>query len=678
MNSLTGFLARRLARCLALLLLAILCGLGAPSARAAEQVVLQLKWHPQFQFAGYYAADKLGYFAAEGLAVTIRPRQPGPNPVDVVLAGQADFGVSGSAVVLSRLRGRPVVLLAAVFQHAPLVLLTRSEDGILGPSELKGRRIMLGPEREDALLLAMLRNQGLGPDDFIRVPHTFSDTALIDEEVDAVSAYVTNQPFQYRRRGVAVNIINPVGYGFDFYGDTLFTSEALARRRPDLVAAMRRASLKGWRYALDHPEQVIDWLIADYGSTKSRDYLAYEAGMTRRMIMPNLIEIGHVNPARLNWIADVYRAEGLAPPAGRLDGLLFDDLMTPQVRLPDWVRWLGGGLGLLGAASFALLALNRRLKRLVAERTRELERARDRLQYYLDIVDKYVLTSATDLSGRITYVSSAFARATGYDKAELLGRTHGLIRHPDNPDSLYQEMWSTVLAGRSWHREMKNLARDGSTFWVESNIEPTRDHDGTIIGFTAVRIDITDKKRIEELSVTDRLTGLFNRFRLDEVLAREFGRFERYGRPLGVILADVDHFKQINDSLGHGAGDRVLAGLARVLADKVRAADVVGRWGGEEFLILCPETDLEGALMMAGKLRAALGEAAVEGLDLPAGRRLTASFGVAVSRPGDTIDSLISRADQGLYRAKNEGRDRIRTIEGVGGSGEAAPEPEPV
>jgi diguanylate cyclase (GGDEF)-like protein len=161
---------------------------------------------------------------------------------------------------------------------------------------------------------------------------------------------------------------------------------------------------------------------------------------------------------------------------------------------------------------------------------------------------------------------------------------------------------------------------------------------------------------VERASITDSLTGLFNRRRLDQAFEHELGRALRYSVPLSVIIGDIDHFKQVNDTHGHQIGDQVLQAVAEILRHGVRSVDTVGRWGGEEFIIICPDTDLEGAHALADKLRIS-----IEATILPGDIRNTTSFGVAEYRCGETVKELVSRADSALYRAKLGGRNRVES-----------------
>lgn len=158
------------------------------------------------------------------------------------------------------------------------------------------------------------------------------------------------------------------------------------------------------------------------------------------------------------------------------------------------------------------------------------------------------------------------------------------------------------------------------------------------------------------LSITDKLTGLFNRAKLDDALLIEVERGCRYRSTLSIVVLDVDHFKAVNDTYGHQKGDEVLVGVARILQDTVRSVDIPGRWGGEEFLVICPETDGQGAQTLAETIRKAVQDHAFPGVGA-----ITASFGVAAFEPDDTIASMMERADQALYRAKRGGRNRVET-----------------
>lgn len=166
-------------------------------------------------------------------------------------------------------------------------------------------------------------------------------------------------------------------------------------------------------------------------------------------------------------------------------------------------------------------------------------------------------------------------------------------------------------------------------------------------------------KQLEKISITDPLTQLYNRLKTDELIAQEITRSNRYDRPLSLIIIDLDNFKLVNDEYGHLTGDQVLIQTATVIKTLLRENDSAGRWGGEEFLVLCPETDLEDASGVAEKLRKALQQSEFE----QAGS-ITGSFGVATYKNKESLNNFIARADKALYQAKHQGRNRVVTLIG--------------
>lgn len=157
-----------------------------------------------------------------------------------------------------------------------------------------------------------------------------------------------------------------------------------------------------------------------------------------------------------------------------------------------------------------------------------------------------------------------------------------------------------------------------------------------------------------KLSVTDQLTGIFNRRKIDETLQYELERAKRYSTPLSLIMLDIDHFKQVNDTYGHGTGDTVLKEFTNILSDNRRNTDVLGRWGGEEFMLILPETTLENARTLAERIRRR-----AESHDFPTVGKKTCSLGVVEFKPEDDAVSLVNRVDAALYSAKNSGRNKV-------------------
>jgi len=353
-----------------ILFAAAVAALGASAARADapnDHVVLQLKWSHQFQFAGYYAAAAQGYYRDAGLTVEIRPASPTTDPVAEVLEGRADFGVGTSELVLRRSQGQPVVVLAAIYQHSPLVMLARRQPGVEDLQSLRNHPIMIEPL--SAELYAYFRDEGVDPKTLHLVPHSFDVNDLLTGKVDAMSGYITDEPFILRQAKFDYLTFTPRAGGIDFYGDNLFTDESELREHPARVEAFRQASLKGWEYAMAHQDELVKLIVGTYHSSKTPEHLLYEAGHTERLIHPELIEIGHMNPGRWRRIAETYAEFGMLPKAIDWGRFLYDPFPRPNYRPFYWALAI---ISVVAAAALGwavpLVRLNRRLQYEVEER----------------------------------------------------------------------------------------------------------------------------------------------------------------------------------------------------------------------------------------------------------------------------------------------------------------------
>lgn len=284
-----------------------------------------------------------------------------------------------------------------------------------------------------------------------------------------------------------------------------------------------------------------------------------------------------------------------------------------------------------------------------------------KLMQYMDMVNEYVYISKTDAVGRITGASDAFLERIGYDISEILGQTHAVIRHPDVPDEVYDELWGTIVAGKTWSGELKNLTKNHEVFWAEMTISPEFDFENKIIGYVAIRKDITDKKIIEEIAIRDELTGLHNRRFYREVIHNELYRMRREHGKMVFMMMDVDHFKRYNDTYGHQEGDNVLKKVADTLRSVIkRGGDHVFRMGGEEFAVLLPDTEEKDGFKMAENIRQRIESLHIEHRMNDSSPYVTISIGLTTaSARRDLVDeeSLYKTADDALYLAKKAGRN---------------------
>jgi diguanylate cyclase (GGDEF)-like protein/PAS domain S-box-containing protein len=429
------------------------------------------------------------------------------------------------------------------------------------------------------------------------------------------------------------------------------------------------------------------------------------------------------------------------------------------------------------------------------------------LQFQKLALDEHNIVSISDVHGNIITVNDKFCEVSQYSREELLGQNHRLLKSGQHSSAFYEDMWTTISAGKVWHGEICNRRKDGAFYWVDSTILPFIGEDGLPSRYVSVRTDITQVKqaqlvlersrdeleqlvqarsgelaereellrsitkaaqdavilidhsglvtywnpaaermfgyteaemvgqnlhdlivpgrylhrhhagftrfvesgegsligrttalqakrrggeefpveialsavklrgqwsavgivrdatermqkeeRLKQLATTDTLTGISNRRHFDEVLANEINRAARYSTPLSLILFDIDHFKRINDTCGHHAGDRVLIQFALIVGGAIRAIDLFARWGGEEFAILMPNCDLNAGRLLAEKLRMLLEKQHFADVG-----QVSCSFGVVEYSAGDDVGGLMKRVDRCLYHAKASGRNRVET-----------------
>ncbi|MCY1426504.1 diguanylate cyclase (GGDEF) domain protein [compost metagenome] len=256
-------------------------------------------------------------------------------------------------------------------------------------------------------------------------------------------------------------------------------------------------------------------------------------------------------------------------------------------------------------------------------------------------------------SAGIVEVFESVPEAVRDDASNLMGRIH-----PDDMDRVQSSIRRSAELLAPWREDFRVLLPRQGLRWLRGESVPECGDDGAILWHGYIT-DITGLKLVEQelraLSVTDALTGVYNRRYFQEHLDLEIARAQRHEGPLALVMLDVDHFKQINDRHGHEAGDRVLKALCARVGERLRRIDVLCRLGGEEFVVLCPDTNAEQAAALAQALCQALGREVVAGVG-----QVTASFGCASWREGESADELLRRVDTAVYAAKQAGRNQIR------------------
>lgn len=292
-----------------------------------------------------------------------------------------------------------------------------------------------------------------------------------------------------------------------------------------------------------------------------------------------------------------------------------------------------------------------------------LQRSNDTLLKLSQAVEQSPSTIViTDLDANIEYANSTFTKITGYTLDEVVGKNPRILQSGDTPADTYKEMWEHLTNGKVWRGEFSNRRKDGSTYIESVLISPVRQPDGKITHYLAIKEDITEKKafeaRIEKLAHFDQLTGLPNRYLLNDRFKYAISLAQRSGDQLAVLFIDLDHFKVINDTLGHSTGDLLLMEVATRLKTHLRDEDTVSRLGGDEFMIILPDTDADGATKVAHKLLVQVSQPCNIGHHELV---TTLSIGIAIyPHDGTTGEALSKNADTAMYRAKQEGRNTYR------------------
>ena len=1100
---------------------------------ANEKIVLQLKWFHQFQFAGYYAAKEKGFYDEVGLNVEIRQRDLKYNNIDEVINGNAQYGVADSILILYRLKQQPVVIVSPIFQHSPSVFISLKKSNISSVYELNNKDILFYPNDTDGFsLLAMIKKFDLDVN-LVRERYKDDYMRLINNEVDVMPAYIANEPFLFKEKGYDVNIINPTNYGFDMYGDMLFTNEDEAKNNPDRVEKFKEATLKGWKYALENKEEIIQLINEKYSKEKSIEHLRYEANAIDSLINKDVTPLGYLDQGRIRYISEMYEYYGLTESKIDLNDFLFDEISKKDKKLSlsdeeikylkdnpilkvhnfdslppynftlnnypkgfviDYIQLVGKVLGVkiefiqnkslkesfdmlennqldilpniaisderkktidftnyslvnfqislgvnkqsdikslsdlknkkvsvvensfledilkkeypniklyktknteeaieavasnkadavihnlstieylinknwlsnlktivlkddniqtivplhlgvkkdnlvlksilekanqnisekdtrnlvdkwlknsfyeeiklsqiehdylsknktinycvnsnfmpierinnnsvLGITSdyinifkeklninfnqieiestkdglnklltkecdlvtfvqnsdntnklvnlsnshlsfpFVLVtkidktfisslnslngkriayvddtykeilikaypqiefvkvdSLKQGLKKvkndeffglveilpvvgheiqkdfsnslkiskeifnnayfsmatskdniilndilnklfssisnenkdsinnnwisvnyekmvdyekvliagmvflliifIISLKNRQINNINSQMKKYIKIVDENVLTSSTDLDGNITYASEAFCEISGYSKDELIATNHRIIRHSDMKESTYKELWETITSGKTWKGEIKNKKKNGDYYWVKASISPMFDNKGEIISYTAIREDITDKKIIEEISITDGLTNIYNRRYFDEIFPKIINEAKRKNELVAFVFMDIDHFKQYNDNYGHQKGDEVLINFAACLKQSLhRSSDYTFRLGGEEFAVVYQMETKEKAVEFANNLRKNIENLKIEHKYSSVSSYITASMGLICKNANEiVIDEIYKQADDLLYQAKRSGRNQVKVNE---------------
>ncbi|MBS4099320.1 MAG: ABC transporter substrate-binding protein [Sulfuricella sp.] len=514
-----------------------------------ETVSVQLIWKHQFEFAAFYAAQERGYYRNAGLSVRIQEGGPGIDAIKEVISGKADFGVGTSSLVVERFRGEPVVALATLMQHSPIALLARRSSEIRSVHDLANRPVATDTHNRDEIE-AYLRASGIADKDIHLTTQTdWSLESLHQGKEAAKVVYVSNEPFWIRGHEHEYLLLTPRSVGIDLFGNMLFTTEAQIQARPQVVRAFREATLKGLVYALEHPQEIADLIVARYNTQhKSREHLLFEAAQIRELTRPDIVEPGYMSPGRWRHVIEVYASQDKMAADFNPAGFIYD----PEPRtLPGWLI-----AGLLAAIFGMLLAfaivikvrsLNIKLKQEIGERTQAEAALLQSEAKYRELVHNagaIILRMAPD--GTLTYFNEYAEHFFGYAAEEILGK-HVVGTIVPLIESGSQRnlsvMVDSILGSPGHYAENvnENITRSGRRVMIHWSNRVILDETHTPVGLLCIGHDITAKTQLEKelAEYRQHLEELVTKRTVELETARHDA--ERLARVKSEFLANMSH-----------------------------------------------------------------------------------------------------------------------------------------
>ncbi len=356
------------------------------------------------------------------------------------------------------------------------------------------------------------------------------------------------------------------------------------------------------------------------------------------------------------------RTLGIKTPVVMLTGQGDEQLVVELMR--------AGATDYLAKARMSLDTLERVVRNAlkVAELEKQAELANEKLRLSAKVFENVLEgVMVTDANALILSVNPAFSSITGYAQEEIVGGNPNVMRSKFHGADFFREMWRQLAETGQWRGEIWNKRKSGDVFLAWQTISAVRNNEGRITHYVSVLFDITERKRHEDLvryqAYHDILTGLPNRQLFHDRLTQALLHARREGEMLGVMFLDLDRFKEVNDTLGHDVGDKLLCEVAKRLKTSVRKGDTVARLGGDEFVLLLPRIkQMNNLIALAEKVLASMRvHAVIDGHDFA----LSTSIGVSVyPRDGDKPEVLIKRADEAMYQAKQHGRNNYQMASG--------------
>ena len=734
--------------------------------QANEKITLYLDWLNQFQFAGYYVAKEKGYYNNFGLDVNIKEFSYNSNVLKEIMNNEATYGVGKSSLIIDKFNNNDIILLSAIFQKSPMVLISLADSNIKIPKDLKNKNIMITDDAiTSATINSMIVSDGVKLKDINIQKHSFDINDLINKKTDSMACFLSNEPYILEKQNINYNILNPNEYNFDFYEGILYTSQKELLNNPNRVYNFNKASLKGWYYAFEHIEETAKLIYEKYNTqNKSLDALIYEGKVLRELSKIDEKLLGNIDAKTIDRIKRFYTILGLNNQNSTFDtnsivlnktNIMFDDSQTKYLEnnnfalLIDNARNIPFSFRLNNKLTGIEIDIWNLISKKISKEPLIKEISVNNMNYptqnsvnvqfvygsekketkgyllseaiaQIPIVlvttdNKNLITSLSNLKHvqigvlknldiistlqkeykNIEFIPIENTEAGIYklEKNQIFGLIDNLytISHKINKD--YSNVKINSLLDYELNLYLQVLQKDSAFMNIINNAInrfTKEDIDAILNNYQFIlyseqvdyylifkivlplmlllvlfvyynikmREEIEKRKKIElqlsELANRDFLTKIFNRRKIEEILEIELDRVERYENNLSVIFFDINDFKYINDTFGHIMGDEVLIKIADLLSYNIRITDSIGRWGGDEFLIILPQTTLSQCENIILDF-----EEQINLIEFNDGLKISCSFGVADYKEGDDLDSLLKRADESMY-CKKINRKKIK------------------
>jgi len=738
------------------------------NANQKNKITLQLDWLHQFQFAGYYMAKEKGYYKENNLDVNIKEFDYNVNLLDHALNNDASYSVGKSSLIIDRLQGKKVVLLAAIYQNSPMVLLSLKKSDIKTIDDLKNQRIMLTPDaRSAASINSMIKSQGVKLDEINFIPHSFKLDDLINGKTEAMGCYLSNEPYILKQKGIEFETFNPKDYGFDFYGGILFTSQEELEKNPTRVKNFYEATIRGWKYAFENIEETAKVIFDKYNTqNKTLDSLVFEGKVLKNLAKFDENLLGNIDEKKIQELKRLYLVLGFTKNSDfkieefvyNKNKILFSNhekeylksnditLVTKANKVPYSYKTNDEILGMevdiwqllqkkLGA-NFNTVEIPKHNQVLSSIDTNSIHLRFDYSKRDLDknnyvesdpiikismaiatLNDKNLITDLSIFKNKkiailkndvlyrklkTNYPSIEFIEVDSTKEAvrlikeekafglieDILSLTHYINSTNENdikltgtlPFELELKLVTTknneVIINifnkiiNQITQEEKNsithkyqlvLYKEVSDYtWIYKFILPLC---LLLVIITIVngkmRKEIRKRKHAEKALVDyankDSLTQVFNRRKIEKIMNAQIKESKNDETTFSIIFFDIDNFKMINDNFGHIRGDKVLISIAKIVSSNIRSSDFIGRWGGEEFIIILPNTNSKDAYTIASNLKVLISN---YNFDLE--KAVTCSFGITDFKKDDSKKEMVKRADDAMYYVKRNGKNDIK------------------